>query len=48
MESIKQRLGGTGMGVIAGIVGTLVILALVIGVMMLVMGRCAMCGNMMN
>ncbi|QEG41247.1 hypothetical protein [Roseimaritima ulvae] len=48
MNSNKRRLGGTGIAVVAGIIGTLLILALVFGVMMLVMGRCPMCGNMMN
>jgi len=48
MKPIKRRLGGTGMGVIAGIVGTLLILALLIGVVMLVMDHCPMCGNMMH
>ncbi|WP_430453367.1 hypothetical protein [Rhodopirellula europaea] len=48
MNSNKRRLGGTGMGVIGGIIGTLLILALVFGVMMLVMGHCPMCGGVMN
>ena len=48
MNSNKRRLGGTAMGMIAGIIGTLLILALVFGVMMLVMGHCPMCGSVTN
>lgn len=48
MKLSKRRRGGTGVGVIAGIVGSFLLLALVFGVMMMVMGRCPICGNMMQ
>ncbi len=48
MNSNKRRLGSTGMGVIGGIIGTLLTLALVFGVMMLVIGHCPMCGSVTN
>ena len=48
MKLIRNRRGGTGMGVIAGILGTILVLALAMGIAMLAMGRCPMCGGMMN
>ncbi|MFH1301360.1 MAG: hypothetical protein ABIK07_09890 [Planctomycetota bacterium] len=48
MKSVKRRHGSTGMGVIAGIIGTLLVLALVIVLVMVAMGSCPLCGNMMN
>lgn len=48
MNPIKRNFGGAGTGVVAGIVGTLLVLALAIAAMFFAMGRCPMCGSMMN
>lgn len=46
--SRKCRHGSTTAGVIVGILGTLLVLAVVIGIMMMAMGRCPYCGHMLN
>ena len=48
MGPLKQRRGGTTTGLVVGLIGARLVLALVFGIVMMVMGRCPMCGISMR